>query len=222
LTLWDGISHRKEELDALSGANEFTEFYKRLKTIKDYHRKFPNEAAIPMDAEFTDLAAQREHVVEELETMFSGEESFGRFLDLHALFDQFINLKQFEKVTYTQFVNEFDKFHDISREKKTADYKRYLEAVLAYLEGFLKRVKPLKDLPRIFAELEVKFDEDWSAQRVPGWAPGQENDNSLYCVACAIFFFFSTFFLLESELTLLLHFGHDARRCKDVREADRL
>ena len=193
-TVCDPIRHRKEELDALSGANEFTEFYKRLKTIKDYHRKFPNEAAIPMDAEFTDLPAQREHLVEELETLFSGEESFGRFLDLHPLYDQFINLmanrsdthsaNEADKATYTQYVNDFDKFDAIPREKKTPEYKRYIEAILAYLEGFLKRVKPLRDLPRIFTELQAKFEEDWSLQRVSGWAPGQENDNSLYCKAC--------------------------------------
>ena len=28
---------------ALSGPNEFAEFYGRLRSLKDYHRKFPNE-----------------------------------------------------------------------------------------------------------------------------------------------------------------------------------
>jgi len=34
---------RKEEVAALSGPNEFAEFYSRLRSLKDYHRKFPNE-----------------------------------------------------------------------------------------------------------------------------------------------------------------------------------
>ena len=34
---------RKEEISALSGPNEFAEFYSRLRVIKDYHRKYPNE-----------------------------------------------------------------------------------------------------------------------------------------------------------------------------------
>lgn len=34
---------RKEEVSALSGPNEFAEFYGRLRGLKDYHRKFPNE-----------------------------------------------------------------------------------------------------------------------------------------------------------------------------------
>ena len=38
-----GCSLRKEEIAALSGPNEFAEFYSRLKIIKDFHRKHPNE-----------------------------------------------------------------------------------------------------------------------------------------------------------------------------------
>ena len=36
-------SLRKEEVQALSGPNEFLEFYQRLKAIRDFHRKHPNE-----------------------------------------------------------------------------------------------------------------------------------------------------------------------------------
>uniref|UniRef100_A0A2K6BAH1 Matrin-type domain-containing protein n=1 Tax=Macaca nemestrina TaxID=9545 RepID=A0A2K6BAH1_MACNE len=52
----DGL--RKEELNAISGPNEFAEFYNRLKQIKEFHRKPPNEICVPMSAqnlvEFTD------------------------------------------------------------------------------------------------------------------------------------------------------------------------
>lgn len=34
---------RKDELNAISGPNEFAEFYNRLKQIKDFHRKHPHE-----------------------------------------------------------------------------------------------------------------------------------------------------------------------------------
>lgn len=33
----------KQEIAALSGPNEFGEFYMRLKSIKEFHRKHPNE-----------------------------------------------------------------------------------------------------------------------------------------------------------------------------------
>lgn len=37
---------RKEELSAISGPNEFAEFYNRLKQIKEFHRKHPNEVRL--------------------------------------------------------------------------------------------------------------------------------------------------------------------------------
>jgi len=153
----------------------------------------------------------------ELETMFTGEESFGRFLDLHQLHDQFSNLKQFEKVDYTKYVTEFDNFQNIPRDKKNLEYKkyalppvfaaivlltlffffflpryaRYLELLYTYLEGFIKRVKPLTDLARILADLEAKFEEDWMLKKVPGWIAQEENEgNPLYCVACESLFWF--------------------------------
>ena len=44
----DGL--RKEEITALSGPNEFGEFYNRLKGIKEFHRRHPGEvrATIPV------------------------------------------------------------------------------------------------------------------------------------------------------------------------------
>jgi len=39
---------RKDELNAISGPNEFAEFYNRLKQIKEFHRKHPNEVDLTM------------------------------------------------------------------------------------------------------------------------------------------------------------------------------
>lgn len=39
----DGL--RKEEVAALSGPNELAEFYTRLKAIKDFYRRLPNEVS---------------------------------------------------------------------------------------------------------------------------------------------------------------------------------
>ena len=40
----DGM--RKEEITALSGPNEFAEFYSRFKQIKDFHRRHPGEVMV--------------------------------------------------------------------------------------------------------------------------------------------------------------------------------
>ena len=50
----DGL--RKEEVQALSGPNEFQEFYSRLKQIKEFHRRHPDESvSVPMSVEFDEL-----------------------------------------------------------------------------------------------------------------------------------------------------------------------
>merc|ERR1711963_1189388 len=85
---------RKEEVSALSGPNEFAEFYARLKQIKDFHRRHPGEVSVPMSVEFEELKKLREGgsggnagegaPVEKGEVMveFTGEECYGKYLDL--------------------------------------------------------------------------------------------------------------------------------------------
>uniref|UniRef100_T1GK99 Matrin-type domain-containing protein n=1 Tax=Megaselia scalaris TaxID=36166 RepID=T1GK99_MEGSC len=48
----DKDGERKAEVQALSGPNEFTEFYNRLKQIKDFYKKHPDEISIPLSIEF--------------------------------------------------------------------------------------------------------------------------------------------------------------------------
>ncbi|KAK8788210.1 hypothetical protein V5799_022012, partial [Amblyomma americanum] len=60
----DGL--RKEEIAALSGPNEFAEFYSRLRAIKEFHRKHPNEIQVPMSVEFDELNKARENPSEEM------------------------------------------------------------------------------------------------------------------------------------------------------------
>lgn len=48
---------RKDELSAISGPNEFAEFYNRLKQIKEFHRKHPNEV-VTTNYEMTDWATK--------------------------------------------------------------------------------------------------------------------------------------------------------------------
>jgi len=48
----DQDSLRQEEIESISGPNEFAEFYGRLRSLKQYHRKYPNEVAEPMQMEF--------------------------------------------------------------------------------------------------------------------------------------------------------------------------
>lgn len=52
----DKDGERKSEVAALSGPNEFSEFYSRLKQIKEFYKKHPNEISVPLSVEFEELS----------------------------------------------------------------------------------------------------------------------------------------------------------------------
>ncbi|PKC73150.1 hypothetical protein RhiirA1_530621 [Rhizophagus irregularis] len=178
---------RKTEIDALSGTSEFSEFYGRLKAIKDYHRRYPNETVEPLELEFINQSKQNGDD-DEIDKLFSGEEGSGRFLDLHALHEQYVNLKNFKKTDYLTYLSEFDHFSDYPKEhKNNGEYLKYLKELKNYLESFFKRVKPLSNLDDIRNEAEREFNEKWAQGKVHGWEKqiGADDDSTdLFCVAC--------------------------------------
>ena len=52
----------------MSGPDEFGEFYHRLRQIKDYHKKNPNEIEEPMQMEFLRLEQERQKPTEEMQS----------------------------------------------------------------------------------------------------------------------------------------------------------
>jgi splicing factor 3A subunit 3 len=63
----------------------------------------------------------------ELEAKFTGEEAFGKYLDLHAQHEQFVNLAPAKKdeddgdgrrTTYLEYLSDFDKFDGIPKATK--------------------------------------------------------------------------------------------------------
>ncbi|XP_028317381.1 splicing factor 3A subunit 3 isoform X2 [Gouania willdenowi] len=165
----DGM--RKDELTAISGPNEFAEFYNRLKQIKEFHRKHPNEISIPMAAEFEELLKARDNPSEEAQNMveFTDEEGYGRYLDLHDCYLKFINLKGADKLEYISYLSSFDQLFDIPKDRKNADYKRYLEMLLEYLQEYTDRVKPLLDQNELYDKVLIDFEKKWDNGTFPGW-----------------------------------------------------
>lgn len=168
----DKDGSRKAEIQALSGPNEFTEFYERLKGIKEFYKKHPNEISVPLSVEFEELAAH-----DELNSLveFTDEEGMGKFLDLHECYDKFINIKGIEKVDYISYLMTFDHLFDIPKERKNADYKRYLEALAEYLHGYIMRIKPLFDVDNELQKVEREFSDDWQLGTFPGWPKDTES-----------------------------------------------
>ncbi|KAF9574160.1 Splicing factor 3A subunit 3 [Mortierella alpina] len=182
----DEDGSRKKEMDAISGANEFGEFYNRLKKIKDHHRKYPNEAVEPMELEFMDQQPT-EAKMEALDDMFSGEEAGGRYLDLHEVHEQYMNLKSLKRTNYLGYLSEFTLFQEIERKDKDGDYQKYLDALCNYLEGFLKRIKPLSNIGEIKDDARQDFDKKWQEGSLPGWPKLEQEaapSTDLFCIAC--------------------------------------
>ncbi|XP_077480006.1 splicing factor 3A subunit 3 isoform X2 [Stigmatopora argus] len=165
----DGM--RRDELAAISGPNEFAEFYNRLKQIKEFHRKHPNEISIPMAAEFEELMRARDNPSDEAQNLveFTDEEGYGRFLDLHDCYLKYINLKAAEKLEYITYLSSFDQLFDIPKDRKNAEYKRYLEMLLEYLQNYTDRVKPLLDQNDLYDKVLSEFERKWDSGTFPGW-----------------------------------------------------
>ncbi len=79
----------------LSSLTPTSKFYDRLHDIKDYHKRYPN-------TDLTEPEDDSHMLKEEPRLEFSGEEGFGRYLDLHALHRLFTNAKFGQQVCGTK------------------------------------------------------------------------------------------------------------------------
>ncbi|GER46705.1 splicing factor 3a [Striga asiatica] len=171
----DKDNARKDEIAALGGqsstsanVNVFSAFYDRLKEIREYHRRHPAARYVDTTDEY-ELLLKEEPVIE-----FTGEEAFGKYLDLHELYNDYINSKFGEQIEYSAYVDIFSDTGRISRKLKlTRQYREYMQKLLEYLIYFLERTEPLQDLERIFSKVNAEFEEQWSSGLVEGW----ENEN---------------------------------------------
>lgn len=174
----DKDGERKSEVAALSGPNEFTEFYSRLKQIKEFYKKHPNEVSVPLQVEFDELSkTYNANDVENnsLLVEFSDEEGFGRYLDLHECYNMYLNLRNVEKSDYITYLMTFDYVFDIPKERKNMEYKRYLETLINYLSDFIMRVRPLLDIDAEMEQIKKDFEHQWQNGQFPGWPKEQES-----------------------------------------------
>lgn len=173
----DKDGQRKDEIQALSGPNEFVEFYNRLKGIKEFYRKHPHEVSVPMSIEFEEYTKMRESNAEEYLNLveFTDEEGYGKYLDLHEHHVKYLNLKGADKVDYITYMERFDRLFEFPKERKGAEYRKYLEGLVNYLYDFLTRIKPLTDFEVILEEINNEFEAQWEAGQFPGWPVSEKN-----------------------------------------------
>ncbi|KAG9002045.1 hypothetical protein FRB94_004137 [Tulasnella sp. JGI-2019a] len=181
-----------------------TEFYSRLKRVKDYHMKYPEQPSDPFELELGGLLGEEEDLYDAEDNedpvalLFSGEESFGRYLDLYAHHSQYNNFKTLPRhVSYVQYLDALSKIREektlhqelSSTIKLTKEYESYVTSLYAYLLSFTKRTQPLVDVDTQQREAETEFEKLWSQGQITGWgdAPLPEAngaDGGVYCTAC--------------------------------------
>lgn len=165
------------EIQSISTGDPFDEFYKQLNAIKDFHRRYPNEPVENLERAYKrKVPGEGESATIEVDNMFTGEEAFGRFLDLTTLHEDYLNLPGVKRLSYLQYLTLFDTFTPpqcpIKRVDKTTDqYFNYVGRLADYLEIFLRRTRPLEDLERVFATFDQEFEKAWEVNEVPGWGP---------------------------------------------------
>lgn len=104
-------------------------------------------------------------------TVFSTEESYGKFIDLHEPHLEFLNLKGVDRdLEYLDYLQVFDNLADIGKNtKKTKSYKSYLENLIASLSDYISRSQPLYDQKLQLAKLQHEFNDEWSKGTFKGW-----------------------------------------------------
>lgn len=202
LDVYGNAEARTKEIQAISTGDPFEEFYKNLNEIKAFHRRYPNEPIENLERAYKRrVPVEGESATAEVDNMFTGEEAFGRFLDLTLPHEEYLNLPGIKRMTYLQYLDSFDSFTPpqgtVKRvDKETDVYFNYVGRLASYLENFMRRTKPLEDLNELFLSFNQEFSRLWEANEIPAWAPdfGTSNGQTttvegisegIWCSACA-------------------------------------
>ncbi|CBY01635.1 hypothetical protein LEMA_P004220.1 [Plenodomus lingam JN3] len=177
-------------------------FMKEISSIKGFHARYPNEPVENLEKAYKRRSPEdHAHSIATIDSMFTGEEGFGRFFDLTTLHEQYLNLpvhQHSRRLTYLQYLDVFDAFSppkcNIRRDQKKSEaYFQYLKALQDYLESFMRRTKPLENLDKLFDSFDKEFEELWEKEQVPGWekdassaapADGGAQGEGIWCSAC--------------------------------------
>jgi splicing factor 3A subunit 3 len=185
---------RSKEIQSISTGEPLDEFYKELAEIKSFYQRYPNEPVINLEKAYKKTTpGEGDFVTSRIDTMFTGEEAFGKYFDLTTVHELYLNLPSIKRLTYLQYLDNFDSFTppqcSIKRpDKMTDQYFSYVGELANYLEGFMRRTRPLEDLEKLFKGFDTDFDKAWDDNDVPGWkleAPGPTSGPATDVIWCA-------------------------------------
>lgn len=138
LHLWSAWSYidsvRKDEITGMAGLNALSVFYDRLKEIRDLHRHTEMHdmaSYIPASATIAAIEGWVSFCLNLFSlgvepVLFSGPEGYGRYVDLHTFHTAAMNMKQFDRTDYLNFLRIFYKFDRVQKDLKNSEYLRYV------------------------------------------------------------------------------------------------
>jgi splicing factor 3A subunit 3 len=196
----DADGSRSREIQQIGTGDPMDEFYKQLADIKSFHARYPNEPVENLERAYRPKkGADEGGQASIVETMFTGEEAFGRFFDLQTCHELYLNLPNARRLTYLQYLDLFDNFTPgtagLKRSEKLTDqYFAYVGHLALDLETFMRKTRPLENIDKVLLEFDKKFEEDWENDRVPEWKsedPGASSSagktaagEGIWCEAC--------------------------------------
>ncbi|GAW80310.1 splicing factor 3A subunit 3 [Plasmodium gonderi] len=204
---------KKEEMQFISGkakdqkGDVWKNYYERVKYIRDYHKK-TNIKKI----EIRNYKSYKNEALKnnKLKECFSPLEKKGKYVDMHKLYDDFINIKkikqfrinafkkkqivsekkkkknaeevEFKEIDLVTYLHNFTRFYYIPRycKYKNIEYKNYLENVLSYLMNFFSKINVLVDCQRTYTQYEKSFEVKFRDKEINNWEK-YTYDLDLYC-----------------------------------------
>jgi splicing factor 3A subunit 3 len=170
----DESGGRASEIQQIGTGDPFEEFYKQLKDVRDHHARYPNEQAENSEQRYKIRRTGDVEMPSIVDTLFSGEEAYGRFFDLNICHESFLNLPNVKRLTYLQYLETFDNFSPgnggVKRgEKLTDQYFNYVGELASYLESFMRKIRPLEDVDKTLEGFDAEFEAAWEKNEIPGW-----------------------------------------------------
>ena len=169
----------RSEISQMKGPDMFHSFYSAVATTREYYARFPSLHTTSDAVSVADVGDS---------VPFSGEEVFGKYLDLHSFHLRYTNLPGVpaREQDYLQYLDKFNTFFYITESSKNSKhYRTYISDLWAYLSDFFSRVQPLVDKATLISAWRSDFDLKWEAGDIPGWK--KKTDTSAQALRLGIF-----------------------------------
>lgn len=180
----DETGVRSTEIQQIGTGDAFEEFYRQLKDVRDHHARYPNEQAENSEQRYKAKRAGdgSDPMPSIVDSLFSGEEAYGRFFDLTTSHEAYLNLPTVKRLTYLQYLEAFDNFSPgyggVKRgDKLTDQYFKYVGQVADYLESFMRRTRPLENVDKVLASFDKEFEAAWDSDEIEGWKKEEPSAN---------------------------------------------